>query len=123
MLIQRYHTWRSKGQLTLQTDATSPEIPVTAVGLGMVYIPAGSTITTLTLFASPRPSASPDPLTSAAKTQPALIWYPLTNLLGDAIVMTVAAGNCYALPSDCFGAGAIQMRANVSGTVEVSFKA
>ena len=77
----------------------------------MVYVPATSTLTTLTFYASPQPGGT---------------YYALYNGT-TAVTLTVAAGRCYKVPLDIQGARALKMVAAFSDSVttanlDVSFQ-
>lgn len=89
------------------SESTTEAIDFRQYSGGMVYIPNGSSITTLTFWAAPKPDGTYEPLKDSSN---------------NAVTRTVAADGAYALPDECFGAGAIKMVANASGTVSLSLK-
>jgi len=81
---------------------------------GMVYIPSGSSITSLTFYISPSDEST------AANRLPA---YDDSSMSTPAaVVLTVAAGRAYPIPSCLFGCGAFWMVGNAAGTVYVTLK-
>ncbi len=123
--IERNFKFKPAAQLSLTTSlGTTPPIPMEGFAGGTIYIPSGSPITTLTWYGSPRDSSSQDPLTPASNTQPAPTFYPLhtNDSLDTAETLTVSAGNCYNLPADVFGFGALKITVNSAGQVELSMK-
>lgn len=88
--------------------ATTGEITLSAYAGGMIFIPAGSPLTTLTWWASNKSGGT---------------FLPANDMDGVSIVQTVAHTNCYPLPYDLFGARAIKAVGNDSGDVAVSLKA
>lgn len=116
-LISRNQTRVAK---TLRTDSTTPELQFSEWAGGSIFIPAGSPITTLTFFASDKSKSDQDP----AGGQSSPTQFPMhTNDNNDtAITLTVSAGNCYALPVDCFAVAALYIRVNSAGAVTFSLK-
>ncbi len=101
----RHHRYLS---VTLTaSSSTTPEIEITDSAWGSVFIPGGSSITTLTYYAAPYVGGTHIP---AQDSTPA------------AITQTVEAGKAYPLPYDLFGAGAIRIVANTTGIVGISLK-
>lgn len=91
--------------------ATTGEINYQTVAGGQIYIPAGSSITSLTFYVSNKPGGTYyNAYDSSSMSSPV------------AIVLTVAAGYAYPLPSDLFGAGSIKMVGDAAGTVYFSRK-
>lgn len=90
--------------------STTPEISISRFAAGTIYIPAESSITTLTFYA-------------AFTTQsPGGVYMPAYDNTGTAITMTVAAGGAYQMPAGIFGAGQIKIVANEAGGIEMSLK-
>ncbi len=88
-------------------EGTTEEIPYEAYAGGMVFIPSGSSITTLTWWAAPKRGGT----FLAAKDEDAA-----------AVTQTVAASDAIEIPKALYGAGAIKAVTNASGNVEISFK-
>lgn len=106
---------------TAKYSASIPALPVgTAVGSssaisygdfekGMVYVPAGSTLTTLTWHTSISEDGTYMPAYSSAAV-PA------------AVTQTVSAGQAYPIPSDLNGARFLKITGNAAGVVGVALK-
>jgi hypothetical protein len=83
----------------------------TAIGYGdfekgMVHVPAGSSLTTLTWHASNYINGT---------------YLPVNNASG-AVTQTVSAGKAYPIPSDVIGAQFLKITGNAAGVVGVSLK-
>ena len=112
MLTKKYAGYLAP---TLQTDNTSPLIELTNYASGEIAIPAGSTLTTLTFFVNMPAVVAPDlPSTGT--------YYAAYDATPAAVVMTVAAGRAYPLPSAILGAAMIQIRGNTSQPVGITLK-
>jgi hypothetical protein len=72
---------------------------------GMVFVPAGSSLTSLTFHVAPKGGGTFLPLYDA----------------GSAVALTVVQGRAYQLPSTLRGCAAFRMVGSHAGTVEVSF--
>lgn len=121
--VSRKHQFKLISQLALtDTLGTTPDIPFEEFVGGTIYIPAGSPITTLTFFGSPRQKGDNDPVKSAFDPDTALVYYALTNSIGVAVTLTVGAGKCYNLPTDIFGFGSMKITVNSNGVAELSKK-
>ena len=97
--------------ITLATDDTSPKRNFSDYAGGRVYIPALSSITSITFYDAPKfdgtyVAAYDDTLTTPLELK-------LTGL---------QAGRSYTMPPQIFAAGGIQMRSNTAGDVIVSLK-
>lgn len=102
--IGRQSAW---GTYALTTDvATNPVIDFRGAAGGTVFVPAGSSITSLTWYAAPDPEGD---------------FLPLNDADG-AIVQTVEAGKAYDLPAACFGARALKVDPDAAGSIHVSLK-
>lgn len=73
---------------------------------GMVFVPAGSSITSIAWYAAESPSGTFTPVYDA----------------GAALTTAVAGGQCAAIPTALFGAGAFKMVGDADGTVSVLLK-
>lgn len=105
--IERYSKHMEDVAITDDVD-TTPEIPFHRWKYGMVYVPDGSSITTLTIHAAPDVGETYEPL-----------W---DNGTPSAVTITVAANRANPLPDECFGAGALKLVGNVAGTIQISLK-
>ena len=93
---------------TLNTAVgTTPELDWSGVTQATVFIPTGSTITSLTYHAAPKPGGT---------------YLPLQTDAGVAVVQTVAATKAYDTPAALKGCGAVKIVANAAGAVEISLK-
>ena len=96
--------------LTVATSAgNSAVLPFGGYASGRIYVPAGSSITTLTFYDAPYAEGTFIASYDDAGT-PA------------AITLSVGAGKSYPIPAKLFGAGAIKMVGDAAGTVDVSLK-
>lgn len=98
--------------VSVTTSATTtPAISFSEFAGGTLYIPTGSSITSLTFHASPHVGGTFYPAyDDSSMSSPA------------AIVLTVAANRCYPIPSSLFGSGAFKMVSDAAGTVYLSMK-
>ena len=91
--------------LTLTTSSsTTPEYRVPGRG-GLVIIPSGSSITTLTYYTAEKVGGTRVDLNSSA---------------GVATVQTVAAGKAYDMPSEVYGCRVLYFKANAAGSIFVT---
>jgi hypothetical protein len=94
--------------LALTTSlATTPAIDNSHSSGGGIGVPAGSPITSLTFYAAVWPGNS---------------YNALQDGNGNAVVLTVAAGNAYPLPAACVGFGGLKIIPNAAGPVDVALK-
>jgi len=102
--------WKQMASLTASID-TTPEIYWNGAEFGMVFIPDGSGITTLTFHASDCPEGEFEPL------------YGLDSAGAPvAVTLTVAANRAVPLPEELRGCRAFKMVANAAGAVKLSFQ-
>lgn len=125
--IGRITKYKGTTQFIIATTlGAASEIPFAEHAGGIIYIPSGSTLTALAFYCSPRQDSDPDALTPAGNTQPAQTYYQLADSTNAVISQNVTAGQCYALPAGCFGAGAIKIigtfGSGTTGTAEYSCK-
>lgn len=110
--ISRDFAWE---KLTLtNSETTTPDLNKTGYAFGEIYIPSGSSITTLTYYSTPRPETEPGPPAYSDE------WMPCQDSSGVAVTQTVAASKCYPLPVAIAGAGMIRIKANAAGVVYVT---
>ena len=72
---------------------------------GLVIIPAGSGINTLTYFTADKPGGTRVPLNASD---------------GTATVQTVAAGNAYDMPAEVYGCRVLYFKGNAAGSIFVT---
>ncbi len=89
--------------ITTNKDTTG-EIPVSGRG-GLAIIPSGSSITTLTAYTADRSGGDR---------------VPLNDVDGDAVVMTVAAGNAYDMPASVYGCRMLYLKGDAAGSIFVT---
>lgn len=89
------------------TAAASEEINYGGYSGGMVFIPAGSSVTTLTWWAAEKPGGT---------------YLAAQDRDSDAITQTVAASESHPIPIDLYGCRAIKAVTNAAGTMAVSLK-
>lgn len=100
--ITRSHEARD---LSLTTSVgTTPEIKTGCHAAGTVYIPSGSTITTLTFHTAPTEGGTYLPLYSGAV----------------AVTLTVTAGRAYPLPSGVYGTPFTKIVADAAGAISIA---
>lgn len=87
--------------------ATTAVIDMTPYASGVIFIPAGSALTTLTFHAAPTLETNGT-------------YLPLHDSAGTPIVMTVAAEKCYQLPAACYGAQGIKIVGNDAGSINLA---
>lgn len=87
--------------------ATTPGIPVADFASGEIFVPTGSTITTLTYHVAPAAGGT---------------YIPAQDAAGAAVTQTVAAAKAYPIPAVIFGARSAKIVTNASGTVDVNLK-
>jgi len=96
----------TKQTVTLTTSAsTTPAIPLGPKYRGVVYVPTGSSITTLTFHVAPTISDT---------------FIPLYTTGGSAVTQTVAAARAYPLPSSLVGAGAMKVVGDAAGAITIT---
>lgn len=86
---------------------TTGEVEFRDYRAGMVFVPAASSITTLTFHVAPKAGGT---------------YLPLYTAAGAAVALTVAHTRAYALPAELAGCRAFKMVGNAAGNVEVSFQ-
>jgi hypothetical protein len=74
---------------------------------GMVYVPAGSSITSLAWYGS----------------SDGILFYPIYDGAGNAVTSTVAASECCLIPAACFASAFLKAVDAAGGTISVSLKA
>lgn len=96
--------------ITITTSlATCEAVDYQGSAGGEIYVPAGSSITTLTFHVARKPDGTYHAAYDGASS-PA------------AVTLTVAGGNAYPLPDAIFGAGAFKMVGDAAGSVSVTLK-
>lgn len=96
---------------------TTPELRMENMAGGIINIPTGSSITSLTWYAAVIQSDTPGSPNSAAQ-----VFLPAHNSAGTATTQTVAGGNSYQIPVELFGAASLKCVVNVAGVVEICLK-
>lgn len=87
--------------------STTGEIDFSGAAGGIVFVPSGSELTSLTYHAAPALGGT---------------YLPLSDAAGEAVTQTVEAGKAYDLPAACYGAAALKIVGNTAGNVDVSLK-
>lgn len=106
--------------LTNGIPTSAQEVEFAWFAGGDVFVPTGSSITTLTFYKSDLPAANGKANWGPAyQPDPSNITNPPTMV---AVTLTVTAGNWYPLPACLFGCGNFAMTGNAAGTVYVSLK-
>jgi hypothetical protein len=86
--------------------ATTPDIGYADFAGGMVHVPTGSSITSLTWYTS----------------HDGTTYIAAQDSTGVAVTQTVAAAKSYPIPDALFGAGKLKCVANAGGAVYLTFK-
>ena len=89
--------------------ADTPEIEIGWAASGEIFIPTGSSITTLTYYASPISGGTYVAAYDSAAS-------PV------AVTQTVSAAKAYPIPASVFGAGQIKIVANEDGAITMCLK-
>ena len=105
-MLQRYSALQ-RGVTIGTTPAASQSFDFRNFSAGMVHVPAGSALTTLTWYAA------------CDVGEPFL---PVQNGLGVAVTSTVSAGMACLIPAACFGAAILLAVGDAAGTVDLSLK-
>ncbi len=87
--------------------ATTEQVMFGEALYALVYVPTGSTITSLTFHAAPDRDGT---------------YLALYDTNGDAVVLTVEGGRAYPVPSACQGAAAVKMVGDAGGDVVVTWQ-
>ena len=95
--------------------ATTPEIPYGGFAGGIIHIPNGSSITSLTWYSSHKQGGEYE-----ASLQP--VSEHVTPITYVAVVQTVAANGAYPIPEYLVGAVALKAVGDAAGTVYISLK-
>lgn len=107
--IQRQTRRQADAAITASASTTA-EVDITDATSGTVFVPSGSSLTTLTFHVAPVLGGTYLAAYDDAATPAALA---LTNL---------GASKAYAIPAKVFGAAAFKMVGNTTGTVDISLK-
>lgn len=83
---------------------TTGEIPFEECAGGMIFVPTGSALTSLTFHAAEKSGGT---------------FLPAYDADGNALVRTVAADRAYPIPTALYGAGAIKIVGNDSGSIVI----
>ena len=87
--------------------ANSEEIMSGSYAGGMIFVPSGSTITTITWYAAEKAGGT---------------YLAAYDADGVALTQTVAASKAYEIPAALFGCRAIKAVGNAAGTLAISLK-
>lgn len=83
---------------------TTGEIPFEECAGGMIFVPTGSALTSLTFHAAEKCGGT---------------YYPAYDASGNAIALTVVHTRAYQLPTALYGAGALKIVGNGSGSIVI----
>ena len=101
----------TKGETVTVTIATavanSTEIQFGGHAGGLVYVPTGTSMTTLTWYASPKSGGT---------------FYAVEDGAAGAIQSTVSGGDAVPIPPECYGAAVLKIEADAAGTAGVTLK-
>lgn len=95
--------------------ATTQEIPYGEFAGGVVHVPNGSSITSLTWHSSHKQGGDYEPAMHSVNEH-------VTPITFVATVQTVAADGAYPIPVELVGSAALKIVGDAAGTVYVSFK-
>lgn len=98
------------------SSSTTPTISFQRSVAGMVHIPSGSSITTLTWY-----SGYTAPATSAA-AESATVFVAAQDSSGTAVTQTVAAAKSYPIPIALAGSRYLRVTGDAAGTVYITWK-
>jgi hypothetical protein len=87
--------------------STTPALAIENFASGEIFIPAASSITSLTFYVAPTSKGT---------------FLAAYDAAGSAVTMTVTAERAYPLPAAIFGASSVKMVANTTGTVIYNVK-
>lgn len=118
-LMSRQQFNRTVALKTSEGAAGYIPIPFADYAGGKVYIPAGSSITTLTFYSARGVAGQDEP----GQTPYALTFTQCRDASNANLSLTVAAGFNYPLPTELFGDGTIEIVADAAGNVDISLKA
>lgn len=93
--------------------ADSAEVVMSELAHGRIFVPSGSSITSLTFY-----EALPNTPDQAEETD----WYACHDENYDALVKTVAAGKSYPIPWALSGSSRFKMLGDAAGVVHVLIK-
>ncbi len=105
-MTNAHYTTSIESVVVSTSEVSSKAVPYADFERGMVHVPSGSSITTLTWHVSTKERGT---------------YLPAYNSAG-AVTQTVAAGRSYPIPSDLQGAAWLKMTGNASGSVGVTLK-
>ena len=105
MQSRKYSTHQTVALTT--SAATTPEISVGEFSSGEVYVPTGSSITTLTYHVAPYSGGT---------------YLPAQDASGSAVTQTVAQTKAYPIPAILFGAAMIRIVSDAAGSVGIGLK-
>ena len=93
---------------TSSTDADLKEVLVGSMSTGMVYVPSGSSITTLTFYAAEKSGGT---------------FLPAYTYDGTAAAITsITAGRAYEFPPGLYAAEVLKIVGNAAGTIAITLK-
>ena len=111
---------------TIAANTCSTLVPCEGFVTGTVYVPAGSSLTSLTWYVSEGLDSTPYPPTGTAQSTSPLFYEAYDSNLTAPVaqVQTVAAGGAYAIPAAVLGgARALCPIGNTTGTIDIVLKA
>lgn len=88
------------------SSSTAAQLVFSSYAGGMVHVPSGSSITSLTWYGS----------------DDGTTYYAIQDGAGTAVVTTVAAGQAAPIPTACFAAAYLKAVGNTTGTVHITLK-
>lgn len=102
---------RSVDSIDVTVDASaassSTVVPYGGAAGGTIFVPTGSSITTLTFHVAPGKASD---------------MVALYNTSNTAVTLTVASDRAYPIPDECYGSHSFTVTGNASGTVTVVTK-
>lgn len=111
MSMSRVHVTGKAVAITTDV-ATTPIVDKSGYPLGRIYIPTGSTITTLTFYDQPHVKKGTDPASSDA-------YYTAMDSAGAAVTLTVAAAKSYPLPEGVATSPLLRITGDAAGSITI----
>jgi len=115
MSMSRDHVTTPSISITTSV-ATTPIIDKSGFPWGRIYIPAGSSITTLTFYDQPHSTATDG---KTAKSTDA--YFTAKDSAGAAVTLTVAAGESYPMPEAVATSPNLRITGNAAGSIIIAF--
>jgi len=118
-MADRIWRWQKNiiGYTCATTATNSDEIPFELIASGLIFVPSGQTVATLTFWCAPYNLIDEPGRGTTKYTYVALYDSTLT-----AVTRSVSASKCIPFPDECFGAGGVRITGDVAATLDLSLK-